>query len=85
VVHKQPREVIIQTTGQRIRGYLHLKPETRLMDTLNQQEAFLAVTNAVILDADGSDLYSSRFLTVQVSQIIWVLPVEEMISNTEES
>ncbi len=78
VVTKKPVQVIIQTTAQRIRGEVHVRPNMRLLDALKEEGEFLAVTGATVFGPDGRPLYTGRFLSVNQSHIVWVLPVEEM-------
>ncbi len=78
VVSKEPIEVIVQTTSQRIEGSLHIRPGERLKDELNHQDRFVAVTDAVVMDANGQDLYRTELLLVNREAIVWVLPKEEM-------
>ena len=77
VISKQPLPVLIQTTQQLVRGRIHIRAEERLKDSLDLNELFLAVTDAVVLDAGGKELYRTEFLAVQRGQIVWVMPQEE--------
>jgi predicted esterase YcpF (UPF0227 family) len=64
-----------------IRGRVHIRPDDRLKDEINQNEAFLAVTEAVVQDHQGNTLYKADFLAVNRSQIIWLVPTEELKEN----
>ncbi len=79
VVSKVAVSVVIQTTGQLIHGKIHVKPEERLSDELNLDEMFLPVTNAIIYNLEGQILYEANFLSINRSQIIWVLPAAEQL------
>jgi hypothetical protein len=46
-------------------------------DELDRAEPFLAVTNARVMAADGTVLYSAEFMTVSRSQIVWVIPSDD--------
>jgi len=83
VVSKIPIEVIIQTVSARIHGEIHVKPDERLKDELNLPEQFVAVTNAKILEMDGSPLYESQFLTINKNQIIWIVPDKDLKKSKE--
>lgn len=76
VVHKTPVSVLIQTTRQLIRGKVHIRPDTRIKDELDQNENFLALTEVEILDDQGEILRNSPFLAVSRGQIVWVMPLE---------
>ncbi len=78
VINKKPVQVIIQTQNQKISGTIYLIPENRIIDELNSNGQFLAVTEATILSKDDVKLYESEFLSVNLDQIIWILPVEEI-------
>ncbi len=78
VVAKEPVLVVIQTAQQRIEGALHARPGERLKDELNHQDRFVAVTDAVVMDMHGQDLYRTDLLLVNRDAIVWVLPKEEM-------
>ncbi len=79
VVSKIPVSVIIQTTGQLIHGKIHVKPEERLSDELNLDERFLPVTDVTIYSLDGQILYEANFLSINRSQVIWILPAAEIL------
>ena len=76
IISKAAVPAIIQTTTHRIEGYVHIRLDGRLKDELDRNEAFLAVTNAKVLNADGSILYETDFLSVARFQIIWGMPSE---------
>ena len=77
-VTKDQREVIIQTITHKIIGVIHIQLDFRLIDELNNSNPFMAVTNAQIMDFQDNVLYKSDFLTINIDQIIWVLPKEEI-------
>lgn len=76
VVTKIPVAVTLQTTLQRLRGNIHIRPDERLKAELDRDEPFLAMTDVVILDADGNTLHRADFLAVRRDQIVWVIPDE---------
>ncbi len=79
VITKKPIAVIIQTSQQLIRGEIHIRPDDRLKDTLDRENTpFLAVTNAVVLNAQQEELYRSSVMMINVSQIIWIIPDSEI-------
>ncbi len=79
VITKKPVRVIIQTTTHIIHGDIHLKPDVRIKDALQQGDHFLAVTGAVVFGPDGKQLYCSDFLTINEDHIIWLIPQDELI------
>lgn len=74
VVSKEAIDVIIQTTTHRIQGHIYVKPGERLKDGINQDDPFLAITDAEIFDTAGNALYSSDFVAVNRAHIVWLLP-----------
>ena len=78
VVAKAPVLVTIQTVNQIIRGSIHVRPDVRVKDDLNcGKEDFIAVTDAVVYNADNEEIYRCNFLVVNRAHIIWVIPQEE--------
>jgi hypothetical protein len=77
VVKKQKVHAIIQTNLQRIEGYVYIGLEDRLIDELEKHESFLPVTDAVIFNDSGKKVQEATFLAVQISQIVWIIPLDE--------
>ncbi len=84
VIHKEPVEVLIQTTNQLIRGYIHVRRESRLKDEFDQQELSLAVTNATVYKSEWEILYESKFLALNRSQIVWIIPINDLAESLKE-
>jgi hypothetical protein len=74
IVTKKPVEVQIQTSIHRIHGYVHVRPDDRIKDEINQNERFLAVTDATIFALTGEEILKTDFLAVNREQIIWMFP-----------
>jgi hypothetical protein len=72
-------EAIIQTTQQRIQGTLHIHPDRRLLDELNEPPEFLAVTGARI--CESNDPIQTGFLAIHKRHILWVTPIEDVIQE----
>ncbi|WP_322807710.1 hypothetical protein [Thermanaerothrix sp.] len=86
VITKRPVNVVIQTPTHRIQGQVHVRPDERLKDELDQTGAFLAVTEAAVYDVNGEQvILRTHFLALQVQQIIWITPLEELTLSSEES
>lgn len=77
VISKTPYKILIQTTSHLIKGMLHIRPNVRIKDELDDGKDFIALTNVSITNADGKTLYKGDFLAVKKEQIVWVLPQEE--------
>ena len=74
---------VIQTTTHLVRGLVHVKMGERLKDALDQDGAFLAVTDAILYDASGKASFQVPFLLVQRAQIVWIMP-DKGATKTEE-
>lgn len=77
VVKKLPISAVIQTTTHLVRGLIHVRQGERLKNELERDEKFLAVTQAAIYGADNQIIFSSPFMALQRSQIVWLMPVDE--------
>ncbi|MDX9863543.1 MAG: hypothetical protein RBT34_01935 [Anaerolineaceae bacterium] len=85
VIRKEPIEVIIQTTASTfIHGILHVQLDQRLKDEVDKEEPFVAITDATIFDARQQPLYEAKFLAVNRSQIVWLLPKNECLEPGSE-
>ena len=86
IIPKENIPVIIQTATNRIEGLFHARYDNRLKDELNSQidEQFMAITDAVVFNADGNELYSSNFLALNRNSIIWLIPQNEEDGESEQ-
>ena len=81
-VSKEPLQVIIQTSTNRISGVVHVSHGTRLKDELNDQGYFIAITDAAVFDAAGQvEEFHSAFLALGRDAIIWLIPETEIHSR----
>jgi len=78
VITKKPVPVIIQTATHLIRGTVHVRPDERVIDEMNNSSNFIAVTDARVIDNLEKQLYGCEFLTLNKEQIIWIIPDEEV-------
>lgn len=83
-VSKESFKAVIQTSTNRIEGNLYLRVGERVSDMLNQSEKFIAVTDPVVFDLEGNQLYSSDFLAVNLDLVIWLMPLEEPSADIEK-
>lgn len=84
IVSKFAISAIIQTTMHRVEGDIHVRAEGRLIDELNAGERFLAVTNAKIYHQDGSLLYKTNFISISRSEIVWIIPNEDIVNGGQQ-
>lgn len=74
VITKLPVACLIQTSTHLMRGHVHVRQGERFKNELELEETFLAVTNVRILGPGEEVLYTSPFMAVNRSQIVWVMP-----------
>ncbi len=84
IVQKRLVFANVQTTTHRIQGNIHTEEGERLKDMLNNPDDFIAMTEVVVYDGDGSILYRADFVAVQRHHIIWVIPLDERQDGTTE-
>lgn len=73
VIRKTPMRAMIRTANEVITGTIHIHPEHRTLDALNERDDFLAVTDAEI--ESGTGIIKADFVAVNKTHIIWVNPV----------
>lgn len=76
-ITKDRVKVTIQTAVNRISGHLHVPPDERMKDDLNNSRGFMAITQGRVLNPDDQELTTFDFLAVNKDQIIWVIEEEE--------
>jgi hypothetical protein len=76
IVKKLPVSALIQTSVHLVRGFVHVRQGERLKNELEYDEKFLAVTDASILGADEKILFTTAFMAIQRSQIVWIMPAD---------
>ena len=76
VVKKLPVSAVIQTATHLVRGLVHVRQGERLKNELEQDERFIAVTNATVHGVDDQILFSAPFLAIQCTQIVWIMPAD---------
>jgi hypothetical protein len=76
IVKKMPVSATIQTSAHLVRGFVHVRQGERLKNELERDERFLAVTDARICGADDKVLFTTAFMAIQRSQIVWIMPAE---------
>ena len=77
VVSKIAVYATIQTTMHMMRGRIHVRRDQRIIDELDINENFIAITDVTVLGADGQTLFQVPFLAVHRSHIVWVIPEQK--------
>ena len=75
VISKKEIPFVIQTLLHRIEGNLHVRQGERVRDGINNDDQFVAVTEAVIYTMNGKQAHDTEFLMVNKDQIIWMSPL----------
>jgi hypothetical protein len=78
IVNKDAISVIIQTEINVVRGKIHVLPDCRLKDEINRLDDFFAVTEAIVYNLTGKELYRTNFIALNREKIIWFLPEGEL-------
>ena len=77
IVSKVAIYATIQTTMHMLRGRIHVRRDQRIIDELDINENFIAITDVTVLGADGQTLFQVPFLAVRRSHIVWVIPEQK--------
>jgi len=82
-VTKKPLRVLLQTSSQTFVGTVHVRPENRLLDELNDpQVMFLALTNVRVYNQPADTvLYTTGFLALNKGHIVAIGPVEDLVAG----
>lgn len=83
IVSKIAVYATIQTTTHMLRGRIHVRRDQRIIDELDLDENFLAVTDVNVLSPDGQTLFQAPFLAVRRTHIIWVIPEPKTAEERE--
>jgi hypothetical protein len=78
IISKVAIPATIQTVTHRIEGSIHIRLEGRIKDELDSDEPFLAVTSGKVFDQNGNVIYECEFIGIRRSQIVWVIPKDEL-------
>ena len=85
-ISKDAVEAVIQTTTNRIKGFLYIRSGERVSDYLNKSGTFLPITDAEIFDVNGSSrLYRTSFVAVNMDLVIWVMPQDRVDTENQQS
>ena len=77
-IHKSRVEVRIATLQGEVHGYLHVMPEQRVRDLLNNTgEQFLAVTDATLRGQGGLESQHIEFIALNKQYLVSVIPIGE--------
>lgn len=76
VIRKQPLRVLIATAQGQVEGVLHVHPDHRLSDEINEGPPFLAITDARI--SRGNETTETSFLAVNRDRVLWIMPHDEI-------
>jgi hypothetical protein len=80
IITKQPVAVILQTSTELIQGNFHVRPGVRIKEELENSERFVIITDAIVFGPDGKVHHKAKMMIINLSQLIWMLPVDEMVN-----
>jgi hypothetical protein len=76
--------VTVRVDDAIIQGTLHVSSDNRLKDELNNNERFIALTQAQVWTLNGTNpIYSTEVLLINKTRINWIFPREESSMNQE--
>ena len=81
IIKKRPIPIVIQTSKHLIRGKFHVRGVMRVIDELTLEEKFIAVTDAEIINPNGSRLFKTNFVAINRQEILWMAPEENIRGN----
>ena len=84
VVSKIAVYATVQTTTHMMRGHIHVRRDQRIIDELDLNENFLAMTDVSVLDNEGQTLFQVPFLALRRTQIVWVIPEQSQTNGESE-
>ena len=73
----------VQTTAHMMRGRIHVRRDQRVIDELDLDENFLALTDVSVLNPEGQALFQVPFLAVRRAHIVWVIPEQKTGEENE--
>ena len=76
-VTKDKVKVTIHTSADKLSGYLHVQPDKRLSDSLNDSAGFVALTEGEILSSQSGELRQFEFMALNLGHVVWVIEEEE--------
>jgi hypothetical protein len=83
VITKDPVLCRIQTQTHDITGHIHVRASDRLIDQLERERNFVAVTEAKVYNKDKSLAYETEFMIINIEHIIWIIPEDDILPEEE--
>jgi hypothetical protein len=84
VVSTQTLAIIMRlNTGETVHGFIHVRPEHRLSDMMNDEQAFISLTDAIVSMGE-EELYHTSFLCINRLGVQWVTPVQAIGESHED-
>ncbi len=82
-IEKEVKTVIAHTYNYRIKCDVHTPPGSRFSDFMGGlgQRKFIPVSNAVVTDIFGNPVCKTKFLEMNVDEIIFLVPEEDLVSK----
>jgi len=82
-IEKEAKTVIAYTYTYKIKGDLFTPPGSRLSDFIGGlgQKQFIPVSNAVVSDIFGNAICKTKFLELNLSEVIFLMPANDVIEK----
>jgi len=85
-IHKQLVPIMALVQGTVVSGNMHLLPNNRVKDELNNGERFIAITEAQVHDVQSCALlYEGAVLLLNKDHITWLIPKEQKDDSEPQS
>ena len=80
-IEKEEKAIIAYTANYKIRGKVFMPPGGRLSDFIGGavQKKFMPVVDAIVTGVSGGEICRTKFLQLNKSAIIFILPETELI------
>lgn len=76
-INKRGLLVTLSVRGNRVQGTVHLAPDHRLKDEMNNDEQFIALTDAKLWDSTAMQIFrETNLIIVNKTQVDWIYPDE---------
>lgn len=82
-IEKETQTVVVYAYNYRIKCDVFTQPGSRLSDFINGlgQRQFIPVSNAVVSDIFGNPICKAKFLELNISEVLFVVPNDELLAE----
>ncbi|MDD5681427.1 MAG: hypothetical protein PHI59_09340 [Candidatus Omnitrophica bacterium] len=82
-IEKEAKTIIAYTYNYKIKCDVFMSPGSRLSDFIGSlsQKQFIPVSNAVVSDIFGNAICTTKFLELNMNEVIFLLPASDLIEE----